>query len=215
MYKRQTRTSGWFSVLFAENWTLVGRFRRLLAILLNGRDTLVQFAPPVALRGVVAEGLDPERSVRKLSRVLRTHFRRIRATVIGPDLSTRRLLVDKVLAAEPVREAIADQARRDKSTEAEAWKKAHAYAWEIAADYSHPFVRSASFLLSWVWNRIYRGVLVHHIDQLKAAAPGHELVYVPSHRSTMDDLLLPYSLYDNGLPPPHICLLYTSPSPRD
>jgi hypothetical protein len=35
--------------------------------------------------------------------------------VIGPDLSTRRMLVDKVLAAEPVREAIADQAKRDKS----------------------------------------------------------------------------------------------------
>ena len=41
------RNNGWFSVLFSENWTLVGRFRRLLAILLNGRDTLVQFAAPV------------------------------------------------------------------------------------------------------------------------------------------------------------------------
>ena len=35
------RSSGWFSVLFSENWTLVGRFRRILALLLNGRDTLV------------------------------------------------------------------------------------------------------------------------------------------------------------------------------
>ena len=35
------RSTGWFSVLFSENWTLVGRFRRLLALLLNGRDTLV------------------------------------------------------------------------------------------------------------------------------------------------------------------------------
>ena len=33
------RDSGWFSVLFSENWALVGRFRRLLAILLNGRNT--------------------------------------------------------------------------------------------------------------------------------------------------------------------------------
>ena len=109
------KQSGWFSVLFSENWTLVGRFRRLLAILLNGRDTQIQFAPPVPLRGIVAEGLDPERTVRKLSRVLRTHFRRIRAAVIGPDLSTRRLLADKVLASDAVKEAIADQARRDKS----------------------------------------------------------------------------------------------------
>ncbi len=203
------KNSGWFSVLFSENWALVGRFRRLLAILLNGRDTLVQFAAPVAIRGVVTEGLSPERTVRKLSRVLRVHFNRLREAVIGPDLSTRRLLVDKVLSSQPVQEAIADQARREGPGDAdkarlEAWKKAHAYAYEIAADYSHPVVRSASFLLTTVWNRIFRGVLVHHLDKLKAIAPGNEIVYVPCHRSHMDYLLLSYVLYTRGIVPPHI-----------
>nr|WP_254696206.1 glycerol-3-phosphate 1-O-acyltransferase PlsB [Lysobacter enzymogenes] len=198
------RTSGWFSVLFSENWTLVGRFRRLLAIALNGRHTTVRFSPPVSLRGIVDEGLEPERTVRKLSRVLRTHFRRIRAAVIGPDLSTRRMLIDRVLASDPVKEAIADQARRDSTDVAEAWKKAHAMAYEIAADYSHPVVRSASFLLTPVWNRIYRGVLVHHLDKLKQEAPGFEVVYVPCHRSHLDYLLLSYLLYTKGIVPPHI-----------
>jgi glycerol-3-phosphate O-acyltransferase len=198
------KNSGWFSVLFSENWTLVGRFRRLLAILLNGRDTLVQFAAPVSIRGVVAEDLPSERTVRKLSRVLRTHFNRIREAVIGPDLSTRRLLVDKVLSSPPVKEAILDTARRESSTPQDAWKKAHAYAYEIAADYSHPVVRSASFLLTTVWNRIFRGVLVHHLDGLKSIAPGNEVVYVPCHRSHMDYLLLSYVLYTRGIVPPHI-----------
>jgi glycerol-3-phosphate O-acyltransferase len=198
------KASGWFSVLFSENWAIVGRFRRLLALLLNGRDTIVRFSPPVSLRQTIDEGLEPERTVRKLSRVLRTHFNRIREAVIGPDLSTRRLLVDQVLASEPVKQAIADQARRDSSKPEDAWRKAQAYAWEIAADYSNPVVRSASFLLSHVWNRIYRGVLVHHLDTLKDAAPGHEVVYVPSHRSHMDYLLLSYLLYERGIVPPHI-----------
>jgi len=198
------RQSGWFAVLFSENWALVGRFRRLLAVLLNGRDTIVRFAPPVSLRETVEEGLEPERTVRKLQRVLRAHFRRIRESIIGPDLSTRRLLVDKVLEAEPVREAIAAQAKRDNSKPTDAWKKAQGYAWEIAADYSTPVVRSASFMLSHVWNRIYAGVLVHHLDKFKEAAPGYEIVYVPSHRSHMDYLLLSYLLYDRGIVPPHI-----------
>ncbi|GAB3346074.1 glycerol-3-phosphate 1-O-acyltransferase PlsB [Lysobacter tyrosinilyticus] len=198
------KSSGWFSVLFSENWTLVGRFRRLLAIALNGRDTLVQFAPPVSLREIIEEDLPPERTVRKLSRVLRTHFHRLRAAIIGPDLSTRRLLIDSVLAADSVKEAIADQAARDKTSLTEAWKKAHGFAYEIAADYSHPVVRSASFLLTSVWNRIYRGVLVHHLDKLKQDAPGFEVVYVPCHRSHMDYLLLSYLLYTKGIVPPHI-----------
>lgn len=198
------KASGWFSVLFSENWALVGRFRRLLTILLNGRDTMVRFAAPVELRASVEEGLTPERTVRKVSRVLRTHFNRIREAVIGPDLSTRRLLIDKVLTTPSVKDAIADQARRDNSTPQDAWKKAHGYAWEIAADYSHPLVRSASFLLTTVWNRIYRGVLVHHLDRLKAVAPGNEIIYVPCHRSHMDYLLLSYLLYVRGIVPPHI-----------
>ncbi|MEP6907617.1 MAG: glycerol-3-phosphate 1-O-acyltransferase PlsB [Pseudoxanthomonas sp.] len=198
------KARGWFSVLFSENWTIVGRFRRLLAILLNGRDTIVRFAAPVSIRDSIAEDLPPERTVRKLSRVLRTHFHRIREAVIGPDLSTRRLLVDQVLAAEPVREAIASQAKRDNIKSEDAWKKAHAYAWEIAADYSNPVVRSASFLLSHVWNRIFDGMLVHNLDKFKQAAPGHEIVYVPCHRSHMDYLVLSYLLYERGIVPPHI-----------
>ncbi|MBW8822945.1 MAG: glycerol-3-phosphate 1-O-acyltransferase PlsB [Xanthomonadales bacterium] len=198
------KQSGWFSVLFSENWALVGRFRRLLSVLLNGRDTVVRFAPPISLRDIVDEGLPPERTVRKLSRVLRTHFHRIRAAVIGPDLSTRRLLIDKVLAAPEVQAAIADTARRDGSSSGDAWKKAHAFAWELAADYSHPVVRSASFLLQPIWNRIYRGILVHHLDAFKAVAPGNEVIYVPSHRSHMDYLLLSYLLYTEGVVPPHI-----------
>jgi glycerol-3-phosphate O-acyltransferase len=199
-----TRQSGWFSVLFSEHWVLVGRFRRLLAILLNGRDTLVQFSPSVPVREIIAEELPHERTVRKTSRVLRAHFHKLRAAVIGPDLSTRRLLVDRVLDAEPVRKAITDQARRDGSEYLEAWKKAHAFAWEIAADYSNPVVRSLSFMLTYFWNRIYDGVSIHHLEQLKAVAPGNEIVYVPCHRSHMDYLLLSYLLYQHGVVPPHI-----------
>ncbi|CAN5274414.1 glycerol-3-phosphate 1-O-acyltransferase PlsB [soil metagenome] len=198
------RQSGWFSVLFSEHWALVGRFRRLLAILLNGRDTVVQFSPSFRVRDILAEELSHERAVRKTSRVLRAHFHRIRAAVIGPDLSTRRLLVDRVLDTEPVRKAITDQARKDGSEYLDAYKKAHGFAWEIAADYSNPVVRSLSFVLTGFWNRIYDGVTMHHLDKLKQVAPGNEIIYVPCHRSHMDYLLLSYLLYQHGIVPPHI-----------
>ncbi|MBN8728418.1 MAG: glycerol-3-phosphate 1-O-acyltransferase PlsB [Xanthomonadales bacterium] len=199
-----TRQSGWFSVLFSENWVVVGRFRRLLAILLNGRDTVVQFAAPVSLREAIAGPVDVERGVRKLQRILRVHFRRIRAAVIGPDLSHRRTLIDSVVNAPPVQQAIDAQAGKGGASRDAAVRKARAFAWEIAADQSHLVVRSASFLLTGLWEKIYRGVHMNHFDSLRAIAPGHEIIYVPGHRSTTDDALLPYLLYRHGLPVPHI-----------
>ena len=199
-----SRSTGWFRVLFSENWVMVGRFRRLLAILLNGRDTIVHFSPAVSLREVVAEGLDPQRTLRKSSRVLRAHFRRIRAAVIGPDLSHRRTVIDAVLNADSVRAAIATTASKDNISSDQAYGRARAYAWEIAADYSHPVVRALSFMLTPFWNKIYDGVTMHHFEALKQVTPGHEVIYVPCHRSHIDYLLLSYTLYQNGLVPPHI-----------
>ncbi|KAF1007710.1 MAG: Glycerol-3-phosphate acyltransferase [Luteibacter sp.] len=200
------RESGWFSVLFAENWLVVGRFRRMLALLLNGRDTVVHFSTPVSLRTVLAEssGLTHERLTRKIARVLRTHFRRIRAAVIGPDLSHRRTVVDAVLNAQPVRDAIAATASKENLSLAKAQRRARDFAMEIAADYSHPVVRSTSFVLSNFWNKLYDGIAMHHFDKARAVAPGHEVVYVPSHRSHTDYLLLSYQLHHSGVVPPHI-----------
>ncbi len=201
-----TRDSGWFRVLFSENWVMVGRFRRLLALLLNGRDTVVHFSAPVSLRSVLDESgqITPERFARKIARVLRTHFHRIRAAVVGPDLSHRRTVVDAVLNAEPVRAAIAASAAKEKISHAKAWRKAQKMVLEIAADYSHPVVRSVSFLLSNFWNKLYDGITMHHFDKARAAAPGYEVVYVPSHRSHADYLLMSYQLHVSGVVVPHI-----------
>ncbi|MCB1561667.1 MAG: glycerol-3-phosphate 1-O-acyltransferase PlsB [Xanthomonadales bacterium] len=198
------REEGWFSVLFSENWGVVGRFRRLLAILLNGRNTLVRFSPPVSLREVLAEGLTPERSVRKIARVLRAHFRRIRTAVIGPDLSHRRTLVDGLLANETVSRVIAEQARKEGIAEPRVRDRARRMAREIAADYSNPVVRSLSFILKPFWNKLYDGIEMHHFDTLRDVAPGHEIIYVPCHRSHIDYLLLSYLLYQHNIVPPHI-----------
>jgi glycerol-3-phosphate O-acyltransferase len=198
------KETGWFSVLFSENWVVVGRFRRLLAILLNGRSTVVQFSPPISLRQAISDERDAPGTLRKIGRVLRVHFQRIRAMVIGPDLSHRRTLVDAVLNAAPVRDAIATVAAKENLTDEKARSRAREYAWEVAADLSHPFVRSVSFLLIGFWNRIYDGVIMHHFEKMRATAPGHEVIYVPCHRSHIDYLLLSWLLYRNGVVVPHI-----------
>ena len=88
------------------------------------------------------------------------------------------------------------RARKTSAVEA-ARERARKYAMEIAADYSHPVVRSISFMLKAFWNKLYDGVDVHHFDTVREVAPGHEVIYVPCHRSHVDYLLLSYQLLTN------------------
>ncbi|MFH0408624.1 glycerol-3-phosphate 1-O-acyltransferase PlsB, partial [Klebsiella quasipneumoniae] len=60
-------------------------------------------------------------------------------------------------------------------------------------------------ILGFTWNRLYQGINVHNAERVRQLAhDGHEIVYVPCHRSHMDYLLLSYVLYHQGLVPPHI-----------
>lgn len=193
-----------FKILFSENWDLGGRFRRLVTTVINGRATMVQFGKPLELSRILKETDDAEQALGRISRVLRVHFKRVRTVAIGPDRSHRRILVEKIIRSDSVRQAIEAKSRRDSIDLIKAEEAAREYAREVAADYSYSFVRLADLLLTWFWNRIYRGIRVLHFNKFRDVAPGHEVVYVPCHRSHIDYLLLSYLLYHRGFVPPHI-----------
>lgn len=198
------KADGFAKVLFTEDWEVIGRFRRLLSTIINGRDTVVQFSRPISLRQLLDEGAGSARALRKVSRILRTHFRRVKASVIGPDLSHRRTMVDRVINAPAVREAILEKSRRENISTEAATAQAREYALEIAANYSYTFVRIAYFILNWFLRRIYGETKAYHFERFKEQALGREIVYVPCHRSHADYILLSFLLYVRGLAVPHI-----------
>ncbi len=195
---------GLTKILFSENWEVAGRFRRLLSLFVNGRGTFIRFGQTLRLSEFRADGLDDQRILRKCNRILRTHFRRVRTAAIGPDRSHRRTLLDNIIKRDVVQDAIEAHARKAEIPRAEAQQEASRCAHEIAANYSYTFIRSCEILLSWFWSRIYRGVEVHHFKEFQQTAPGHEVIYVPCHRSHIDYLLLSFILYQRGFVPPHV-----------
>src|SRR5580692_466008 len=191
-------------LLFAENWVLVGRFRKLLNVLVNGRNTLVHFGQPVRLRDAVQDGMNEQRSVRRLMRNLRSILRAQRASTIGPDLSHRRTLVAQLLKTADVRGAVRREMQARRLTRRAALIAARKHAIEIAANYSEAFVRFMSMALGWLWNRLYDGVEFEHVEKLAEIGDGAEIIYVPCHRSHMDYLLLSYVIYRKGFAVPHV-----------
>lgn len=198
------KETGLAKIFFSESWEIGGRINRLISSLINGRNTLVRYSTPISLRELADEGLGASRSLRKVSRILRVHFRRVRSAAIGPDLSHRRTVVHRILQSPEVKSAIVESARRRKTTEKKARKQARKYADEIAADYSSAFIRIIFFGLTWFWNKIYDGVELEHFRRFQQLAPEYEVIYVPCHRSHIDYLLISYFVYHNGLVPPHI-----------
>jgi len=184
--------------------TLGGRLSTMFAIFFNGRETAIRFSPPISLRQLINEGKDTEITARKLSRVLRVHFRQVNATVLGPDLSHRSTLVHQIPRKPLVIEAIEEEMQLKNISRKKANALALKYADEIAANMTHGAIRFLDVLLTWVWNKIYNGVNVYNIERLQNANKDNAIIYVPCHRSHIDYLLLSYVLYHNGLQVPHI-----------
>ncbi len=196
-------TSPW-KLLFADSWAVTGRLRKLVSILILGRKTRVQFSAPIHLRELVEQDKGPERTLRMVNRILRVHFRNQKTAVIGPDLSHRRNLVKGLVRAPMVRQAMAEEAEREKISLPTAEALALKYGNEIASDFAYTAIRFLEVVLSWFWNKLYEGIKVNHIEGVQDIAQGHEVIYVPCHRSHIDYLLLSYLLFRNGLTPPHI-----------
>src|ERR1700741_875655 len=191
-------------LLLSENWALVGPFRRLLSIVLNGRSTLIRFGEPRALRSYAAAGADGARGARRLLKELRAEFRHMRADTLGPDLSTRRAIIAQVLRTRAVRQAVRAEIATGKRSRRDGLRIARRHALEIAANYSHTFVRVAERVLNRLLTRIYDGVEVRNAEYLDRLPPACEIVYTPCHRSHVDYLLLSYVIYRRGYAVPYV-----------
>ena len=124
--------------------------------------------------------------------------------MIGPDLSDRRNLVDKLIYSPAIKHAIELEALEADITVREARHIATGYANEMVNDYSHPIIRISDRFLTWLWTQLYDGVKVHHFERVRKLAADYEIIYAPCHRSHVDYLLLSYVIYKRGLSIPYI-----------
>ena len=202
---RSPRVEGSFwQVILSDSWSVPGMLRKLMMVIFKGRQTHVQFSAPYSLRQLISDEPTPDRVISKTHRLIRNRIRRQREAFIGPDLSHRRTLVKSLLEQPSVVQLIQREAEKANVKPAKIQAKAYKYANEIAADYSHVVIRCLHILLRWLWTKLYDGVVLHNEQNLQNLAAEHAIVYVPSHRSHVDYLLLSYVLYELGLVPPHI-----------
>ncbi len=170
------------------------------AVFTSGRDCLVRISPVVSLRYMADSHGTDTAIAHKLARVARIHFSRQKLAASGPNLPSRQALFNRLIESKAIEKVIEDEAKSKNIPIEKMRKEAHSIMDEIAADFSYSLVKNVDGLLGWLWNRIYQGLNVNNAATVrKLAQDGHEIVYVPCHRSHMDYLLLSYVLYQEGM----------------
>ncbi len=180
-------------------------YQKTRTILSSGRDCMIRFSPVVSLRYMADKHGVDESIAHKLARVARIHFSRQKLAASGPNLPQRQALFNRLLKSDAIEQAIATEAQEKNIPLDKARKNAHDILDEIAADFSYSTIKLGSRVLGWLWNKLYQGINVHNMSTVRQLAQdGHEIIYVPCHRSHMDYLLLSYVIYNQGMVPPHI-----------
>lgn len=167
----------------------------------NDANKVNDIAPSFAM---VASADGNRELVRSLQQQLNIYLDKQRASMLGPDLSDRRNLVDKLVYSPAIKHAIEAEAAASGTSVREARMLAKGYANEMVNDYSHSIVRGFYKFLTWLWTQLYDGVEVHHFERVRELAADYELIYVPCHRSHVDYLLLSYVIYMRGLSIPYV-----------
>ncbi len=187
-----------------------GLIKRLYTLLRHPEKIRVEVARPVDLKAFInrpeIQRLDSEFQTHRLRSHLVDILNRRRKSITGPVLKSRQEITEEILTRKSLREFLADYAVRHEMPLRKVNKKAAGYIKEIAANYNLRAINFLNWLLTWIFNNIFEGVSVSQseINRLRETYTQAPLILVPCHKSHLDYLLLPYVMFKNNMPCPHI-----------
>jgi glycerol-3-phosphate O-acyltransferase len=144
----------------------------------------------------------PEFVARQAALALERAERRVR----GARYKVPTLVEEDIVARPAFRGGIARLARQVGKPEAAVGREAARDLREISARHSPFVIDLAANLIRYIYTRGYGEHLHYDRDQLQelaALGQRYPIVFLPTHKSNLDTLVLKYALHENGLPPNH------------
>ncbi|MDY6825162.1 MAG: 1-acyl-sn-glycerol-3-phosphate acyltransferase [Thermodesulfobacteriota bacterium] len=187
-----------------------GKLRRLFILFYNPKNTFIEIAEPLNLKHFIdrtenAEMRD-ENLALALRRVLLSSINQTRQRVTGPLIKSREEIKENIMGSARLQRFIEQHAAENEKTIQEVNKETYNYLDEIAANYSMNWIMVYDFILTWMLNHIFDGMVVDYenLARLKGISETSPLIFVPTHKSHLDYLVLSYVLYNNRIACPHI-----------
>ncbi|MBZ0271443.1 1-acyl-sn-glycerol-3-phosphate acyltransferase [bacterium] len=185
-------------------WTYL-RYRRDCAMRVGAVDSLDTMVRRMMPRNMLSIDRPAELAYR-VRRDLIEKLDQERRAALGPIRRTRTEIVEAALHNRRLVGFVREYARDHQKSFVETRARARRYLDEMAADYSPAMIAFADVALRWMF-RLGKGQIhvdAGEIDRIRPIARRMPIVYVPSHRSHMDYLLVSYVLYQHRLSLPFI-----------
>lgn len=186
-----------------------GFIRKIGLFFRYNRRAFIDFGTPVNMKEYL-ESQDPDRPLEDIATDLRQllieGIDRQKRVVLGPVMKSLQQFKETVLKDRDVVKAIEESAVGKKKGPRYQRKKAEEYFEEIAADFNITYVQFAHYMLTWLWKKMFQGIELEpdELAMVREQAREGSLVYIPSHKSHIDYLVLNYVLFHYHMHVPRV-----------
>ncbi len=186
-----------------------GLIRKTVLFFRHNRRAFIDFGEPVNLM----EYLSSQPSTRPVEEMAVELKERLvesidnqRRVILGPIMKSREQLKEIVLRDDGVRAQIEKAASGNPKQVRQFRKKAGEHFDEIAADLNMAYIQFFHLGLTWFWRKIFEGIEVDmdSLARVRERARRGTLIYVPSHKSHIDYLVLNYILHNYKMHIPRV-----------
>ncbi len=187
----------------------LGTVRKIILFFRYSRSTFIDFAEAINLKIYLEEQAEEkpmEQITLELKEELISRIDSQKRIILGPIMKSRQQLKEIVLQDRNINKLIDKMSDGAPKKITEKRKKAGEYFDEIAADYNSSYVMFFRIALSWLWKKIFNGIdtIPSELAEIREWARKGPLIYIPSHKSHIDYLVLNYILYYNNMHIPRI-----------
>ena len=187
-----------------------GVIRKIALFFRHNRRAFIDFGRPLNLKAYLkqqAASRSMEEMAVEIRQMLIESIDMQKRVILGPVVKARQQLKEIVLKDKEIAQTIEDMAAGNVNRLKQLRKKAGEYFDEIAADYNIAYVQFFRRALTWLWKKIFQGIDVN-TEELAVvrewARKKGPIIYIPSHKSHIDYLVLNYILYDYHMHIPRI-----------
>lgn len=172
-------------------------FRKLLIMLRGYAKSTARIAQALEVKDIDA---------RSLRRKLLQSINIERKTIIGPSFKSTRSIGESLMRSPSFVDFIQTTSLESGVPKMVLLRKADRYFQEMSSKFSYFMIETTAWFLERIFNNIFEGVVTNEEEfkKLREAAKQGTIVYIPSHKSYVDFLLLSYVLFQKAFVPPHI-----------